>query len=119
MAEYIEPLDRPPEYRSETTECVVPWGNSTTKAFITLSFDEDNFVREVFATAGKAGSELAAMTEAACRAGSLMMRFGIDPHVIADAWAGIKSGPVGFSGSGENYLSVPDAIAKVIRKAIE
>ncbi len=64
---------------------MVPWGNSTTKAFITLGFDDRNYVVEVFATAGKAGSELAAMTEAACRAGSLMMRFGIDPKHLADA----------------------------------
>jgi len=120
LAQYIEPRDRPPVLRSQTTRCIVPWGNGTAEAFITLSFDERNYVVEVFARAGKAGSELSAMTEAACRAGSLAMRFGIDPKHLADAWAGIQgSGAATFEGDGVKYLSVPDAIAQVIRKAIE
>lgn len=116
--EYIDPKPRPGVLRSETHEVTVPWGTGVTKTFITLGFDENGYIMEVFATAGKAGSEIQAMTEAACRAASIMMRFGIDPKHLADAWAGIQSG-MAYDGEGEKILSVPDAIAKVIRKAME
>ena len=118
--QYIEPNPRPALLKSQTTAIEVPWGTGVTKAYVTLSFDSKGYICEVFATAGKAGSELQGMTEAACRAGSLLLRFGVDPKHLADAWAGIQSGSApAFAGEGEKYFSVPDAIAKVIRKAME
>ena len=92
-----------------------PWGS----IYVTLNFDGDEPF-EVFATIGKSGSELKAMTEALSRAISIGLRSG---GKLEDFIATLK----GLSGK-EYWLfefddqhvtrSIPDAIAVLLERLI-
>lgn len=83
--------------------------------FVTVNF-LDGRPFELFATIGKAGSDVDAMTDAIARLVSLALRAGVDPEAVIDQMEGIGgSRSVGF---GPNRVrSVPDAIAKALREA--
>lgn len=97
-------------YRKET-----PLGT----AYITLNSDENKEPFEVFLNVGKAGSEVAAVSEAIGRLMSLVLRMpaSLPPSErlrwIMDEMAGIGGGrPMGFGAN--RVRSLPDGIAQVI-----
>jgi ribonucleoside-diphosphate reductase alpha chain len=70
---------------------------------------------EVFASIGKAGGNAAAMSEAISRMVSLSLRSGVDINVIEKQLIGI-SGPAPVWHNGEQILSMPDAIGKILKR---
>jgi ribonucleoside-diphosphate reductase alpha chain len=87
------------------------------KAFITINRNDEGIPLEVFATVGKAGSDIAALSEALGRLISGWLRSSPDPvHTIKE----IVSQLIGIGGAksvgfGRNRVaSVPDAVAKVL-----
>jgi len=82
----------------------------------TFNFDTDQKPLEVFLEVGKAGSDIKAMTEALGRLISLCLRLDANfdkdrlVELMAEQLQGIKSSP-----SGLGVLSLPDAVAKMMR----
>jgi len=70
---------------------------------------------ELFASIGKAGGNAAAQSEAISRMVSLALRSDIDLNVIIKQLIGIGS-PTPVWHNGEQILSTPDAIGKVLKK---
>ena len=104
----IRPIERPATLEGFTTAKETPLG----KLFLTLNALDGHPV-ELFAQIGKAGSDVAAFTEAIARLVSIGLRSGVDPQEIADQLMGIGgSRSIGF---GPNRVrSVPDAIGQFI-----
>ncbi len=108
----IKPIVRPLRLEGFTDARETPLG----KLFLTLNTLDGHPV-ELFAQIGKAGSDVAAFTEAVARLVSLALRSGIDPAEVADQLAGIGgSRSVGF-GPGR-VRSVPDAIGQFLLEYI-
>ncbi|WP_026487657.1 adenosylcobalamin-dependent ribonucleoside-diphosphate reductase [Caldanaerobius polysaccharolyticus] len=83
------------------------------RAYVTVNF-LDNKPFELFANIGRAGSDIAAFTEAIARLISLALRSGVSVDEITDQLIGI--GGANSVGFGPNRVtSVPDAIGKVLR----
>ncbi len=74
---------------------------------------------EVFVHLGKSGSTLMAFAEALGRLVSLALRSGVKPVHVIRQLEGIKSGPAIRQPDGSFVFSVPDAIAKVLRRFLE
>ncbi len=70
---------------------------------------------ELFASIGKAGGNAAAQSEAISRMVSLALRSDIDINVIVKQLIGIGS-PNAVWHNGEQILSTPDAIGKILKK---
>jgi ribonucleoside-diphosphate reductase alpha chain len=70
---------------------------------------------ELFASIGKAGGNAAAQSEAISRMVSLALRSGIDINIIVKQLIGIGS-PNAVWHNGEQILSTPDAIGKILKK---
>ncbi len=104
----IRPIERPSTLEGFTTAKETPVG----KLFLTLNTLDGHPV-ELFAQIGKAGSDVAAFTEAIARMVSIALRSGVDPQEIADQLMGIGgSRSIGF---GPNRVrSVPDAMGQFI-----
>lgn len=112
-------LKRPrPENVFGTTEAVqTPYNH---KAFVTFNWtDTEGEVHpyECFIAIGKAGGDLPALAEMGGRLISLAVKSGIDPQTIIEQLKDI--GGATQSGLGENrVMSLPDAFAKAIEKAV-
>ncbi|OGC77498.1 ribonucleoside-diphosphate reductase, adenosylcobalamin-dependent [candidate division WWE3 bacterium RIFOXYD1_FULL_39_9] len=91
------------------------------KAFITINKDEDSRPVEVFVNVGKAGTDVAALSEALGRLMSGWLTVSRDPDMTAKE---IVSQLVGIGGAksvgfGKNRIgSIPDAVAKVLAEDI-
>jgi len=99
-------------YRKET-----PLGT----AFVTVNINGGEFPFEVFLNVGKAGSDVAAVSEALGRLISLVLRLPspLDPNErlkqVIDQLAGIGGGrSLGFGAN--RVRSLPDAVAQVLRE---
>ncbi len=104
----IIPIKRPKSLTGITDFRQTPEGN----LYLTLNFHDENPF-ELFAQIGKAGSDIAAFTEALARLISLAFRSGVNPEVIAEELMGI--GGSRFVGFGPNRVrSVPDAIGQFL-----
>jgi len=101
---------RPPVVQGVTERVRTGQGN----LFVTVNFDDDGRLFEVFGTLGKAGSTDSARLEAITRLASLGLRTGIDPEQIIEQLQGITDEPVWSDG--RLVLSVPDAISHVLQK---
>lgn len=110
---------RPQKLTGATYEWPTPLG----KAFITIN-DLDGSPVEMFVNIGKAGSDVAAASEALGRLATLFLKHADEPNTekkvayLVDHLSSIGgSSSVGF---GENRVtSVPDAMAKSLRKHLE
>ena len=104
---------RPPVLKGVTKRIETPLG----RAYVTINFiDEKAF--EVFVNIGRAGSDVAAFTEAIARLISLALRGGVAVEEITDQLIGI--GGATAIGFGENrVMSVPDAIGKALRNGYQ
>ena len=108
---------RPDVLDSKTIKQLTPFGN----LYVTVSECSPGDPLEVFATIGKAGSDVQAMTEAACRSISQMLRISSPTsrrerlQLLADQFSGIG----GYASTGfgtDKVYSIPDAIAKALYK---
>jgi len=104
------PRPRPDVIRGQTVRMAAPEGT----VYITLNEHPDGKPFEVFARAGKAGSDLTASVDAIARLASLALRSGIAPAAIVDQLEGIGGrNSVGFGP--RRVRSVADAIAKAMQ----
>ncbi|GAB6877468.1 adenosylcobalamin-dependent ribonucleoside-diphosphate reductase [Thermaerobacter litoralis] len=104
----IRPIERPSKLNGFTVRRTTPLGN----LYLTLN-TFNGYPFELFAQIGKAGSDVAAFTEAIARLVSLAFRAGVDPHEVVEQLRGIGgSRSVGFGPN--RVLSVPDAIAQFL-----
>ena len=110
-------MPRPDVLNSKTVKQPTPFGN----LYVTVSEWNPGDPFEVFATIGKAGSDIQAMTEAACRSISQLLRIASPLTrqerllLIIEQFEGI--GGYATSGFGsERVRSIPDAIAKALRR---
>ncbi|MBI2886826.1 MAG: vitamin B12-dependent ribonucleotide reductase [Chloroflexi bacterium] len=108
---------RPDVLDSKTIKQPTPFGN----LYVTVSEVSPGEPFEVFATIGKAGSDIQAMTEAACRAISQLLRLSAPlPRrerllLIIEQFEGI-GGYATFGFGNGRVRSIPDAIAKALRR---
>lgn len=109
---HIRPIERPARLSGFTEVMMTPLG----KLFLTLNSLGDHPV-ELFAQIGKAGSDVAAFTEAVARLVSLALRCGVAPEEVADQLLGIGgSRSVGFGA--RRVRSVPDAIGRFLHETL-
>ena len=85
--------------------------------YVTINSDEKGIV-EVFLTIGKSGSFTAGYTEALGRLISMSLRSGIKAQSIVKQLQGIRTSSPTLN-KGMIVYSVPDAIAKIIKKFLE
>lgn len=85
--------------------------------YVTVNL-QDGKPFEVFAKLGKAGGCSACTTEALTRAMSIGLRSGVDIAEYYKTLTGIHCSSAMYSG-GEQILSCPDAIAKVIKEYMQ
>ena len=92
-----------------------PWGS----VYVTLNFDGDEPF-EVFASIGKSGSELKAMTEALSRAISIGLRSGGKLEDFIATLKGLSGKEAWLFDSDEEQVarSIPDAVALLLEKLI-
>lgn len=109
----IKPLVRPRRLGGITASKRTALG----KMYLTLNMHEGHPF-ELFAQIGKAGSDVAAFTEAVARLVSLALRSGINPDVVAKELLDIGgSKSVGFGN--ERVRSVPDGIGQFIMQELQ
>jgi ribonucleoside-diphosphate reductase alpha chain len=109
---HLQPIKRPKRLNGITDARQTPEGN----LYLTLNLHEGHPL-ELFAQIGKAGSDIAAFTEAIARLISLAFRCGVDPDAVADELLGI--GGSRFVGFGPNRVrSVPDAIGQFLQESL-
>ena len=107
-----EKQKRPRVLQGTTRAVETPLG----RAYVTVNF-ADGAPFELFATIGKAGSDVAAFTEAVARLVSLALRSGVPAEQVIKQLRGIGgSNSVGFGA--ERVASVPDAIGKALKEAV-
>ncbi len=102
--------ERPDTLTGITEKIKTGYGN----LYVTINMHE-GLPFEVFSTIGKSGYSTMADTEAICRMISLMLRSGIPVNNIIQQLQGI-GGANPIFGRGEIVSSIPDAIAKVLKK---
>lgn len=110
---YIYPRPRPEIATGITQEVRTGEGS----LFITLNRDAIGLC-EMFATIGKAGGSESAYTEAISRLVSLCLRSNIDPIKVTHQLRGI-AGPRAVWHQGEQILSVPDALGRALKLAVD
>ena len=116
-ADDVQPKARPRRLAGATYFTHTPLG----KAYVTINRDPEGEPFEVFANVGKAGSDIAAVSEAIGRLISLILRLPspMTPtqrlEEVIDQLAGIGGGRhLGFGAN--RILSLPDALARVLRE---
>jgi len=85
--------------------------------YITIN-EDDKGIFEIFLNLGKSGSFTAGYTEALGRLISMSLRSGIKPELIIKQLQGIRTSNPTLN-RGMIVYSVPDAIAKILRKHLE
>ncbi|KXK27461.1 MAG: Ribonucleoside-diphosphate reductase NrdZ [candidate division WS6 bacterium OLB20] len=110
----LSPRKRDEVVRGLTTKVRTEQG----ELFVTINEDDEGIV-EVFLTLGKSGSYTAGYTEAVGRLVSMSLRSGIKPEAIIDQLLGIRTSAPTMNRGGLIVYSVPDAVAKVLKKHLE
>lgn len=109
-----EPKPRPEAVSGKTYKVKTAYGS----LYVTVNEDESGAPFEVFAQIGKAGGFFNAKSEAICRMVSLALRSGIRAEEIISQLKGIRGPMPSFGTNGDRFLSLPDAIAKVLERHI-
>lgn len=102
--------DRPETLHGITEKIKTGFGN----LYVTINTHEGKPF-EVFAQIGKSGHDTMADTEAVCRMISLSLRSGVPVESVIEQLQGI-GGDAQVFGEGGLVRSMPDAIAKILRK---
>lgn len=107
----VKPIERPELLSGITSRVPTPLGT----LWATLNLIDEDKPFELFCQISKAGTDIAAFTEAIARLISLSLRSGVDPCEIVHQLRGIGgSGQVGFGPN--RVLSVPDAIGRLLEQ---
>jgi len=107
-----KPRPRPDVITGRTQKIMTGYG----AVYITINEDEQGLF-EIFAQSGRGGGYTASFTEAVARLVSLCLRSGIPVDEIIDQLEGIRSPRLAYD-HGEHVLSIPDAIAKAVKRHI-
>ncbi len=106
------PRPRPDVITGRTQKVMTGYG----AVYITVN-EDDQGLFEIFAQSGRGGGYTASFTEAVARLTSLCLRSGIPVDEIIDQLEGIRSPRIAYD-HGEHVLSIPDAIAKALKRHI-
>ena len=107
-----KPRPRPDVVTGRTQKIQTGYG----AIYVTINEDEHGLF-EVFAQAGRGGGYTASFTEGLARLVSLCLRSGIPADEVIDQLEGIRSPRVAYD-HGEHILSIPDAVAKAVKRHI-
>lgn len=110
----VEPRSRGKVLESRTERMNTPEGS----LYVTIGFDEDGEPFEVLSTIGKSGGFAESMVEGLCRMASQSLRAGVSVDEVIEQLVGIRGPDVSWDGQ-EQVRSIPDAIAKALRRAVE
>jgi ribonucleoside-diphosphate reductase alpha chain len=108
----LKPRPRPDVITGRTQKIMTGYG----AVYVTVNEDEQGLF-EIFAQSGRGGGYTASFTEAVARLVSLCLRSGIPVDEIIDQLEGIRSPRIAYD-HGEHILSMPDAIAKAVKRHI-
>ena len=86
--------------------------------YVTVNFDENGKIKEVFVNAGHTGSQEKSYTEAIGRIISMYLQLNGDVKDVIDTLKGIKATDSIAWDRGLKLYSVPDAIAKALEIAM-
>ena len=106
------PRPRPDVITGRTQKLLTGYG----ALYVTINEDERGLF-EVFAQTGRGGGYTASFTEGIARLVSLCLRSGVPVDEIIDQLEGIRSPRIALDHS-ERVYSIPDAIAKAIKRHI-
>ncbi|MCK5757534.1 MAG: vitamin B12-dependent ribonucleotide reductase [Clostridiales bacterium] len=106
----LEPKERPEVTTGFTQKVKIGCGN----LYITVNYDENGKICEVFTNTGRAGG-CPSQSEATSRLVSIALRSGMDTKVIVEQLKGIRC-PSTIRQKGLKVLSCPDAIGRLIEK---
>jgi len=108
----LRPRPRPDVITGRTQKILTGYG----ALYVTVNEDEKGLF-EVFAQIGRGGGYTASFTEGIARLASLCLRSGVPVDEIIDQLEGIRSPRIAVDHS-ERVFSIPDAIAKAIKRHI-
>lgn len=106
----LEPRERPEVTTGFTQKVKIGCGN----LYITVNYDENGKICEVFTNTGRTGG-CPSQSEATSRLVSIALRSGIDTKVIVEQLKGIRC-PSTIRQKDLKVLSCPDAIGRLIEK---
>src|SRR6266566_4337829 len=108
----LRPRPRPDVITGRTQKILTGYG----ALYVTVNEDEKGLF-EIFAQIGRGGGYTASFTEGIARLVSLCLRSGVPVDEIIDQLEGIRSPRIAVD-HGERVFSIPDAIAKAIKRHI-
>jgi ribonucleoside-diphosphate reductase alpha chain len=108
----LRPRPRPDVITGRTQKILTGYG----ALYVTVN-EDDRGLFEVFAQIGRGGGYTASFTEGLARLVSLCLRSGVPVDEIIDQLEGIRSPRIAVD-HGERVYSIPDAIAKAIKRHI-
>ena len=108
----LRPRPRPDVITGRTQKVLTGYG----ALYVTVN-EDDRGLFEVFAQIGRGGGYTASFTEGLARLVSLCLRSGVPVDEIIDQLEGIRSPRIAVD-HGERIYSIPDAIAKAIKRHI-
>src|SRR5438094_5763465 len=108
----LRPRPRPDVITGRTQKILTGYG----AMYVTVNEDEKGLF-EIFAQIGRGGGYTASFTEGIARLVSLCLRSGVPVDEIIDQLEGIRSPRIAVD-HGERVYSIPDAIAKAIKRHI-
>src|SRR3990170_6092791 len=106
----VRPRARPDVITGSTQKILTGYG----ALYVTINEDNKGLF-EVFAQIGRGGGYTASFTEGIARLVSLCLRSGVPVDEITDQLEGIRSPRIALD-HGERVYSIPDAIAKAIKR---
>ncbi|HLE53940.1 MAG TPA: ribonucleotide reductase N-terminal alpha domain-containing protein [Thermoplasmata archaeon] len=106
----VRPRARPDVITGRTQKILTGYG----ALYVTIN-EDDKGLFEVFAQIGRGGGYTASFTEGIARLVSLCLRSGLPVDEIIDQLEGIRSPRIAVD-HGERVYSIPDAIAKAIKR---
>jgi len=108
----VRPRPRPDVITGRTQKILTGYG----ALYVTIN-EDDKGLFEVFAQIGRGGGYTASFTEGLARLASLCLRSGVPVDEIIDQLEGIRSPRMAVD-HGERIYSIPDAIAKALKRHI-
>uniref|UniRef100_A0A6M3KCA1 ribonucleoside-diphosphate reductase n=1 Tax=viral metagenome TaxID=1070528 RepID=A0A6M3KCA1_9ZZZZ len=102
---------RPDILQGDTVRFLTPYG----KLYVTVNWDENNTIKEVFSTIGKSKETINAFTESISRLASMSLQNGVSPDAVANQLLGTAANMNCFhEGTGELMPSISHAIGEAI-----
>ncbi len=112
LAGVTRPRPRPDTIQGRTQKILTGYG----PLYVTIN-EDDNGLFETFVQIGRGGGYTASFSEALGRLVSLCLRSGVPVDEIIDQLEGIRSPRLAID-HGERVFSIPDAIAKAVKRHI-